>query len=115
RSRKHGAQARRGTTRPGLAPERAVLLGAVGVERERMPVELEAALARDLVLALLDLRIVELLDPAALQAHQMVVMAALVELVHRLAGLEVLAREQARVLELGEHAVDRGEADVDAF
>src|SRR5258705_14011486 len=80
-----------------------------------MPVQLEAALARDLVLALLDLGIVELLDPAALQAYQVVVMAALVELVHRLAGLEVLAREQPRVLELGQHAVDRGEADIDAF
>src|SRR5258705_13606442 len=80
-----------------------------------MPVQLEAALARDLVLALPDLGIEELLDPAALQAYQVVVMAALVELVHRLAGLEVLAREQPRVLELSQHPVDRGQADVESF
>src|SRR3954471_15247535 len=98
-----------------LAAKGAVLLGAVGVERERVPVQLEAALARDLVLALLDLHVVKLLDPAALQAHEVVVMAALVELVHRLAGLEVLPREQARVLELGQHAVDGGQADIDTF
>src|SRR5688572_23721412 len=93
---------------------RTVLLDAVGVQGERMPVKREAALARDLVLALLDVGVIELLDPAALQAHQVVVVAALVELVNRLAGLEVLAREQPRLLELLEHAVDGGEADVDA-
>src|SRR3954468_12450040 len=98
-----------------LAAKGAVLLGAVGVERERVPVQLEAALARDLVLALLDVDVVKLLDPAALQAHEVVVMATLVELVHRLAGLEVLPRQQARVLELGQHAVDGGQADIDTF
>ena len=41
--------------------------------------------------------------------------AALVELEHRLAGLEVLARQQPGLLELRQHAVDGGEADVDAF
>src|SRR6478735_9337642 len=80
-----------------------------------MAVQLEAALARDFILALLDLGVVELLHPAALHAEQVVVVAALVELENRLAGLEVLPREQPRVLELGEDAVDRGEADVDAF
>ncbi len=42
-------------------------------------------------------------------------MPALVQLEYRLAVLEVLAREQAGVLELGQHAVDGGEADIDAF
>ncbi len=45
----------------------------------------------------------------------MVVVAALVQLEDRLAGLEMLAREQAGLLELREHAVDGGEADVDAL
>ena len=52
--------------------------------------QLETALARDLVLPLLDLSVVELLDSTALQAHQVVVVAALVQLEHGLAGLEVL-------------------------
>ena len=42
-------------------------------------------------------------------------MPALVQLVHRLAVLEMLPRQQAGLLELREHAIDRGEADVDAL
>src|SRR3954469_19904179 len=80
-----------------------------------MPVQRKAASARDLVLAPLDLGVVELLDPTALQAHEVVVMPALVQLEHRLAGLEMLAREQPCMLELREHAIDRSETDVDAF
>ena len=64
---------------------RAARLGAVGVEVQRVLADLEAALARDLGLPLLDLRVVELLDAAALHAHQVVVMRALVQLEHRLA------------------------------
>src|SRR3989440_730391 len=40
---------------------------------------------------------------------------ALVKPEPRLAGLEMLAREEPRLLELREHPIDRGEADVDAF
>ena len=40
---------------------------------------------------------------------------ALVQLEHRLAGLEMLPRQQSGMLELRQHAVNRGEADVDAF
>ena len=70
---------------------------------------------RDLVLPLLDVGVVELLHPAALQAHEVVVVLALVELEHRLAGFEVVADEEAGLLELGEHAIDGREADVEAF
>src|SRR5258708_33103335 len=77
--------------------------------------QLEAALARHLVLAPLDVGVVELLDAAALQAHEVIVVPALVQLEYRLAGLEMLAREQARLLELREHPVNGGEAHVDAF
>src|SRR5262245_33181586 len=80
-----------------------------------MAAQLEAALLGDLVLALLDVRVVELLDAAALQADEVVVVPALVQLEHRLAGLEVLARKQPGLLELREHAVDGGEADVEAL
>src|SRR5258707_9045691 len=80
-----------------------------------MPVQLEAARPRHVVLAPLDVGVVELLDAPALQADQMVVVPALVQLEHRLAGLEMLARQQSRVLELRQHPVNRRETDVDAF
>ena len=44
----------------------------------------------------------------------MVVMVALVQFVHRFAGFEVVAQQDAGLLELGEHAVDGGDADFDA-
>src|SRR5688572_23640757 len=91
---------------------RTLRLRAVRVQVELVVVDRETALACDALLALLDLRVVELLDAAALQADEVVVMAALVQLVHRLAALEVMAHEEPRLLELREHAVDRREADV---
>ena len=77
-----------------------------------MVLQLEAARLGDRALALLDLGVVELLDPAAVEADQVVVVLALVELEHRLAGLEVVARQDAGLLELHQHAVDGGQADV---
>src|SRR5690606_640439 len=91
----------------------AVRLGAVGVEIERVFGDGEAAFLGDLGLALLDFGVVEFLDLAALHADQMVVVLAFVELEHGLAGLEVMALQQARLFELGQHAIDRGQADVD--
>ena len=67
------------------------------------------------VLALLDLGVVELLDPAAVQAHQVVVVRALVEFVDRLAALEMAAGQDAGLLELRQHAVHGGQADVGAL
>ena len=58
----------------------------------------EAALVRDLVLPLLDLRVVELLDAATLHADEMVVMLSFVQLEHRLAGLEMMTNEETRLL-----------------
>src|SRR5215831_7652036 len=81
---------------------RAVGLDAVGVQVQRMIANRETAVLRDLDLALLDLGVVELLDPPAGHAYQVVVVAALVHLEHRLARLEVVALEDARLLELGE-------------
>jgi len=60
----------------------------------------EAALLRDLDLALLDFGVVELLDPSAGDAHQVIMVATLVQLEHRLARLEVMALEDAGMLEL---------------
>jgi hypothetical protein len=74
--------------------------------------QLEAAGLGDAALALLDLGVEELLDPAAVEADEVVVVLALVELEHRLAALEVVAREDAGLLELHQHAVHRRQADV---
>jgi len=98
-----------------LMPVWTIFLGAVGVYMQRMIVNLEAALGGDFILALFDFGVVELLDPPALDADQMIVMAAPVELEYRLAGFEVMADKQPRLLELREHAIDRGEPDVEPF
>ena len=70
-------------------------------------------IARDPELPLFDLRIEEFLDAAALQANQVIVVTALVELEHRFARLEMVADQQPRLLELRQHAVHRRQADVD--
>ena len=73
---------------------------------------LVAALAGDAVLPLLDFRVVEFFNLATLQADEVVVMMAFVELEDGLAGFKVMAFEQAGLLELGEDAVNGGQADV---
>src|ERR1700746_823579 len=92
----------------------AVRLNALGVQVEGVLGDREAAFLRDLELALLDLGIEEFLDATALQANQMIVVPALVELEHRLARLEVMAHQQTRLLELREHAIHGGQPDVEA-
>ena len=74
----------------------------------------EAVLGGDLVLALLDLGIVELFDAAAIHTDQMVVMRTLVEFEDRLAGLKMMALQQARLLELGQYPIHRCQADIEA-
>ena len=80
-----------------------------------MLLQLEAARLRDRSLALLDLGVEEFLDTAAVHAHQVVVVLALVELEHRLAALEVIARQDAGLLELHQHAIDGCQTDIGAF
>jgi outer membrane protein assembly factor BamE len=65
-----------------------------------------------LVLALFDLSIKEFFNPAALQAYQVVVVRALVELINRLARFEIAPFEHTGLLELGEHPVNRGQPDI---
>src|ERR1700704_5877006 len=74
-------------SRSRLGPVRAVRLYAIGVQVELVVVDLEATLLRHLVLAFLDLGVVELFHPPALQANEVVVVPALVQLVDRLAAL----------------------------
>jgi hypothetical protein len=72
----------------------------------------ETARFGDLDLALFDFGVVELLDVTALHAHDVIVMPALFQLEYGFAGFEVVPDQQARLLELREHAIDRGEPRV---
>jgi len=74
--------------------------------------DLEAEARRDLVLLFLDALVREFLDPAAVDAHDVVVVLALVQLEDGGAALEVMARDEPGGLELSEHAVHGGEPDV---
>jgi hypothetical protein len=76
---------------------------------------LETAIRGDLVLALLDLGIVELLDAPALYANEVVVVPAPVQFEHRLARFEVVSDEKTRLLELRKHAVNRREPGLGAL
>ncbi len=67
--------------------------------------DLETQSLRDGRLALLDTQIRELLDLAAVQADNMVMMGA-VQLEDRIAALEVVSGHKPRGLELCEHTVD---------
>jgi len=74
--------------------------------------DLEAEPRGDLTLPLLDAVVGELLDPAAVGAHDVVVVLALVELEDGRAALEVMASHEPGGLELRQHAVHGGEPDV---
>lgn len=57
-----------------------------------MVVNHETSFLGDLDLSAFDFRVVEFLYPPALQAHQMIMMSALVEFVDRFAALEMMSR-----------------------
>src|SRR5882672_6236597 len=75
----------------------------------------EAALRGYPDLTLLYFRVIKLFDASALHAHEMIVMATLIQLEHRLAGLEMMALEDAGPFELRKDAVDRGQPDVQSL
>src|SRR5476651_213446 len=87
----------------GRRPMLAVLALAHGVQRQRMLLQRETARRRHLALARLDLGVEKFLDAATGQAQQVVVVRALVEFEHRLAGFEMAACENAGLLELHQH------------
>jgi outer membrane protein assembly factor BamE len=59
-----------------------------------------------------DLGVIELLYPSAVQAHHVVMVLPFVEFINRLATFEMVATEDASLLELQEHPIDRGQTDV---
>jgi hypothetical protein len=74
--------------------------------------DLEVVLVRDGHLLFLDACVHELLDPAACEAHEVVVMRPFIDFEHRRHAVEVVPGHEAGRLELREHAIDGGEADV---
>ncbi len=66
----------------------------------------------DFGLPFFDISVVKLLNVAALHAYQMIVMAALVELEHRLVRFKVVPYQQACLLELQQHTIDCRQARV---
>lgn len=79
--------------------------------------DLEAVLARDLVLEPLDVRVEEFHHLAGVEVDHVIMVAAFVQLVaglRRPAGtvVEHVLAHQAGGFELVQHAVDRGQADV---
>ena len=80
---------------------RAVFVQAVDIEMEGVLANLEAALARDFSLSLFDLRVIEFFDLAALHAHQMVMVFALIEFEYRFGYFEVMTFQQSSLFKLG--------------
>lgn len=77
-----------------------------------MILDLEAMfLGNGMLMALYGL-VHELLDLATLLAHDVIVMGAPIEFEDRLPALEVMALDQTRLDELGQHPIDRGQPDL---
>ena len=74
-----------------LTTIRTSLFGATGVNRQRMVSNRKALDPGYFVLALFYFFVVEFLHLAAVQAHQVVVVLAFVELIHCLARLKIAA------------------------
>ena len=67
------------------------------------------------VLTLLDFRIEKLFYMATFQAHQMIVMVAVIEFEYRFARFEMMAHQQASLLELGEHPIYCCQTDIEVL
>ena len=77
-----------------------------------MILDLELHLVRDETLALFDPSIHELLDLAAVEADDMVMMLPFVQLEDGSRTFEMMACDQARSFELREHSIYGGKTDV---
>ena len=94
---------------------RTLRFSAVSVDVQRMIVNGEAAFGGDFFLAAFNFCVVKFFHAATLQAHQMVVVAALIELVNGFAAFEMVAYQQPGLFELGEDSIHGGKADIHVF
>src|SRR5215472_13437672 len=110
------AGARRGSiTKAPLcssASRLAVAGGGDGEELEAMADELVAEMLGDLALELLYFLVTKLDDPPALDVDEVVVMIGCRLLITGTAVAEIMARQDARLLEEAERAIDGGDADL---
>ena len=82
------------------------------VQHQAVIGDLVAMIVGDLALQTLDLVTDEFDHLAGLDVHHVVMMMALGQLEHRMAALEMVARDQRGGFELGEHPIDRRQANV---
>lgn len=94
-----------------LQPKRTIFLIAMGVENEAVLREGEVVFFGDSTLAFFNGIIDKLFDMTAIQTYDMIVMDTLIAFEHRLPTLKVVAHDQTRRLELGEHPIYRRQAD----
>lgn len=90
-------------------------LGAICIQMQGVIVNAESAIFGDFELAFLDLGVIKLFDAAALQTYQMIVMITFIELEDGLAAFKMMAHEQASLLKLRQHTIDRGKANIGVF
>jgi len=88
-------------------------IAANAIKDHRVALKRETMLGRDLVLPLLDLRVRELDHRAAMRTNQVIVMVTIIQLKYGLNAIKLAATENASLLELCEHAINRGQTDVD--
>jgi len=77
--------------------------------------DFEAAFFCNLFLAAFNFGIVEFLDPAAIGAHQVVMVVPLIRFENGLAGLEEMAFQQPGLFKLGQNPIYGSQADIQAF
>lgn len=83
-----------------------------GIQGQRVFDQLKPPPLRHLLLTFFNGRIEKFLDATAGQAHQVIVVLALIELKYRLTRFEVASQQQAGLLKLHEYPIDSGQADV---
>jgi len=84
----------------------------VGVQTQGMVGDDKAFGERDSLLALFNFSIVEFFNFAAIEAHHVIVVLSLIEFVDGFAAFKMVAAQNARLLELGQHPVNSGKANV---
>lgn len=94
---------------------RAVRFVALRVKIKRMLPNDKAASLGDLVLTAFNFFIEKLFNASAVNAYQMVMVLTGPDLEYRFARLEMVALQEARLLELGQYAIDGRQADVHVF
>ena len=93
----------------------AIGLHAFNVKIHGMRLDGKAPLLGDFLLPALDFLVVELLDVPAVDSHHMIMVLHILSFEHGLARFEMMPLKQPSLLELGQCAIHRGQADVHVF